>query len=166
MSKKKQQGKQFASKTPKQANGSKKKTIILAAVLIAVTAAAVAAVVIGVNMPEGLGGSQWIPDSARNASTDEAVPVQEVYGTYYSNYQGSLTFKDDNTFELWLSPGDASDGTHSGTYEVKDNTVKATFGDGTKSTFTLKRDGTQIVSVQMDYEDYKVSFKKQEAENQ
>lgn len=166
MSSKKQKGKAAAVKKSEKTGGSLKRIIIVICVLLAVAGATVAAVIIGVNQPESLGNSQWVPDSAKSASSDEAVPIEEISHTYYSNYQGSLSFKDDNTFEVWLSPGDASDGTHSGTYEVQGDTVKATYGDGTKTTFALKRDGTRISAVVMDYGEYKISFKRQEAGKQ
>ena len=91
---------------------------------VAITAAIVSIAVVFIvitarreNAKFVLRNTYWVSQSAKDASGDE-VDIHEVYNVRYSQYQGSLTFDGDNRFQLWLSPGDATDGTHSGTYEV------------------------------------------------
>lgn len=106
-----------------------------------------------------LSDTTWIPSTANNASGDE-VDIREVYRTHYSNYQGSLTFSTNGTFELWLSPGDPSDGSHTGTYVLADDKINVVFDDDTQSQFDIVTKGnTQYIVVT--YSDYDVCFIKQ-----
>lgn len=101
----------------------------------------------------------WIPALANNASGDE-VDLNEVYSAHYSNYQGSLSFSANGTFELWLSPGSPADGTHTGTYELAEKTVNVLFDDDTQSQFDIETKGdTQYIVVP--YGAYRVYFTKQ-----
>ena len=130
---------------------------IIAAVLVA---ALVVFLVIQKNQDNArheLRSSYWVSQSAKNASGDE-VDIREVYNVKYSNYQGRLEFDKDNGFELWLSPGDAADGTHSGTYEISGDTVKATFDDGSTAEFALTRRDGAIAQIDVNYGEYTVSF--------
>lgn len=109
------------------------------------------------NAKYALRSSYWASQTAKNASGDE-VDIREVYNVKYSNYQGRLEFDKDNGFELWLSPGDAADGTHSGTYEISGDTVKATFDDGSTAEFALTRRDGAIAQIDVNYGEYTVSF--------
>lgn len=103
----------------------------------------------------------WIPVSAHNASGDE-VEMIEVYQTNYTSYQGSLTFSDDGTFSLWLSPGTPDDGTHSGKYELaEDNIINVTFDEGTSTSFDIERKDDKIESIIVYYDEYEICFNKQ-----
>ena len=103
----------------------------------------------------------WVPSTANNASGDE-VEMSEVYSTNYSSYQGSLTFKDDGTFSLWLSPGTPDDGTHSGTYKLEaDNKISAQFDEGTLTTFDIVRENGNIKNIKVNYNTHEVYFTKQ-----
>lgn len=102
----------------------------------------------------------WIPSSAHNSSGDE-VELTDVYNTDHTSYQGSLTFNDDGTFSLWLSPGTPDDGTHSGTYSLTDDKVVASFDEGTVTSFDIKRKGTEIENIIVYYDEYEVYFSKQ-----
>ena len=103
----------------------------------------------------------WVPYIAHNASGDE-VEMSEVYNTNYSSYQGSLTFKDNGTFSLWLSPGTPDDGTHSGTYKLEsDNKISVKFDEGTQTTFDIVRDNGEIKNIIVNYNAYEVTFSKQ-----
>ena len=85
--------------------------------------------------------------------------MAEVYNTNYTTYKGSLSFKDDGTFSLWLTPGTAEDGTHSGKYSVSGDTITAIFDDGETTTdFKIHRKGEEIDSISLNYEDYEVYF--------
>ena len=109
--------------------------------------------------PVDLNDTIWIPSSANNASGDE-VDIREVYNSHYSNYQGSLSFASNGTFELWLKPGDPSDGTHTGTYEIAGDKINALFDDDTQSQFDIvTKGGTQCIVVT--YDGYDVYFTKQ-----
>ena len=113
------QKKTSASAKQKQTNGKKKqiKKIVIGSVAAALAVAAVVLFVIQAHRESAghaLRGTQWVSQSAKNASGDE-VDIREVYNVKYTQYQGRLTFDDADHFELWLHPGDASDGTHTGT---------------------------------------------------
>lgn len=144
---------------------SPKRLIIVIAALVLVAGGITAAIVFAANAPESVANTRWVPVSAKNASTDEAVELGEIYNVYYSNYQGYLEFKDDNTYELWMTPGDPGDGTKSGTYQMDGDKINVKFDDGTKSIFTAKRDGKTIISILVDYGEYKVTFEKEKAAN-
>ncbi len=104
----------------------------------------------------------WVPSTASNASGDE-VELAEIYDTNYTSYKGSMTFEDDGKFSLWLSPGDPTDGTHSGTYKLDDDkkSVDVTFDNGTTDTFELEYNGDEISTIIVDYNSYTVCFIKQ-----
>ena len=101
----------------------------------------------------------WVPSSADNASGDE-VDIREVYNSYYSNYQGTLSFESNGTFELWLSPGNPTDGTHTGTYELAGDKINVLFDDDTQSQFDIVTKGEKQCIV-VTYDGYKVYFTKQ-----
>lgn len=104
----------------------------------------------------------WIPVTANDASGDE-VEMSEIYNTNYTSYQGSLTFRDDNSFSIWFSPGTPDDGTHTGKYSVIDKeTISVTFDDGTETGFNIIRnDNDSINYIVVYYNDYEVYFTKQ-----
>ncbi len=145
----------------------KKKPFPLKKVIIGAVAAvaAVAAIVWFVvqahveNAKHVLRGTAWVSQSAKNASGDE-VDIHEVYNVKYSQYQGRLTFDEKDRFELWLHPGDAADGTHSGSYTVSDDKLTVTFDEGTVTDFPVKRSDDGISVIEVPYEDYIVRFVK------
>lgn len=146
----------------KQKNQSKKqlKKIIIGAAAAVLAIAAVALFVIQAHRDSAehaLRGTQWVSQSAKTASGDE-VDIRQVYNVKYSQYQGKLTFDDQNHFELWLHPGDASDGTHTGTYELKEDKLTAAFDEGTVADFSLVRSDGNVVQIDVPYDDYIVSF--------
>lgn len=139
------------------------KKIIIAAVVLCVIAAGIVLLVINAYADKAkqvLNNTNWVSQTAHNASGDE-VDVHEVYNVKYSQYQGRLTFDDKNTFELWLSPGDASDGTHSGKYELKDDKLSVTFDEGTETEFQLIRKDGEITEIDVVYDGYTVGFYKE-----
>ena len=103
---------------------------------------------------------QWISSSAVNSSGDE-VSMAEVYNTNYSSYQGTLNFKDDYTFSLWLSPGSVEDGSHTGVFEIVDDSkIDVFFYDTTYTSFYIHRENGEISSISLNYEDYEIFFTK------
>lgn len=146
---------------PKKRKSKKLPIIIVSAVLIVTIAVIIIfSVSSNANISE-LCDYAWIPTTAHNASGDE-VEMSEVYSTNYSSYQGSLTFKDDGTFSLWLSPGTPDDGTHSGTYKLEaDNKISAQFDEGTLTTFDIVRENGNIKNIKVNYNTYEVYFSKQ-----
>lgn len=161
------------SKTKKKVNAKKQakkqpfplKKLIVG---ISVSVAAIAAVVWLVvqahveNAKHVLRGTEWVSQSAKNASGDE-VDIREVYNVKYSQYRGRLSFDSDNHFELWLHPGDASDGTHSGVYELSGDKLTATFDNGVVTDFSLVRSDGEIAVIEVRYDSYVVSFVKDTA---
>lgn len=142
----------------------KKKTplslkIGLGVLAVAVIAVAVVFFVNSNSAKNEIVGVNWVSVSAKDASSDE-VDLQDIYDTNYSSYQGSLNFKSDGTFSLWLSPGAADDGTHSGKYRIEsDSKISASFDDGeTKETFSVNRSDGKIKSIFVPYGDYEVQF--------
>ena len=94
-----------------------------------------------------LTSSAWIPEGAKNASGDE-VEMSEVYNTNYSAYQGSMSFSDDGTFTLWLSPGSP-------------DKVNLSFDDGTNTSATLTQKNGKVSAVVLKYNNYEITFVKQ-----
>ena len=136
------------------------KKVIIAAAAAVVVAALVAVIVINVNADSAkhaLRGTYWVSESAVNASGDE-VDIREVYNVRYSNYQGNLHFDSEDKFELWLAPGDRSDGTHSGSCELKDNTLAVKYDNGTSDEWKLTKKDGKIVRIDLAYDSYTVSF--------
>ncbi len=153
-----------ANRAVKKKNKKKKTAAIVSSVIAACVFAVIAIVAVNVlsrSDTAELTSSAWAPEGAKNASGDE-VKMSEVYNTNYSSYQGSMSFSDDNTFSLWLSPGDPEDGTHSGKYTLSDsNKINLSFDDGTDTTATLKKKNGKISAIILNYNDYKVTFVKQ-----
>lgn len=164
MSKKSKKKKSAAKKHEPKKKSHKKTviTLIAVALVIALGACAIAFAVNRYNtsVAAQLTDTQWIPSGAKNASGDE-VEMAEVYNSKYTSYQGSLAFTDDGKFSLWLSPGQADDGTHSGTYTIADDdTINALFDEGTQTEFTINRNGNEVDSISLNYDGYEVTFQK------
>ncbi len=146
-----------------QPNSKKKfpiKPVIAAVIAAALVAALVVLIVIRTsedNAKHVLQNTAWVSQTAKTASGDE-VDIREVYNVKYSNYQGNLTFDGENGFELWLRPGDISDGTHRGTYELDGDKLKVSFEGGSDTEFILTRKNGEIVRIDVPFEDYVVSF--------
>lgn len=159
--KKKSVGKQTKKQSTKKV--SKKfsvKKLIIAICVIAVIAAVT--VFIGLkacsdSAKTALNDTEWYSASATDASGDQ-VDMGEIYQVKYSNYQGGLKFTDDNRFQFWLSPGDPADGLHSGVYELKDDKIVVIFDEGTQTEFSLVRENGEVKQIQVNYDDYKVTF--------
>lgn len=152
------------TKMPASAGKGQKKFPLAKAITAVVIVTAVAALTVFLVMKThadnarfALKNTHWISKSALNASGDE-VDVREVYNVRYSNYQGRLDFDGDNHFELWLAPGDVDDGTHTGTYELKENSVTAAFDEGTVVQFDVVRENGKIERIDVGYDDYTVCF--------
>lgn len=146
-----------------QPNSKKKfpiKPVIAAVIAAALVAALVVLIVIRTsedNAKHVLQNTAWVSQTAKTASGDE-VDIREVYNVKYSNYQGNLTFDGENGFELWLRPGDISDGTHRGTYELDGDKLKVSFEGASDTEFILTRNNGEIVRIDVPFEDYVVSF--------
>ena len=110
-----------------------------------------------------LRNTYWVSETAKTASGDE-VDVREVYNVRYTTYQGRLNFDGENGFELWLRPGDPSDGTHSGKYEIDGDKADVTFDEGTKTAFALTRTEGSITRIELNYDGYTVAFARSEPE--
>ena len=153
-----------ANKAVKKKNKKKKTTAIVSSVIAACIFAVIAIVAVNVlsqAKTAELTSSSWAPQGAKNASGDE-VEMSEVYDTNYSAYQGSMSFSDNGTFSLWLSPGDPEDGTHSGKYTLSDSDkINLTFDDGTVTSAEIKQKNGKISSIVLGYNDYKITFVKQ-----
>lgn len=158
--KKSVQKKQFNQKKPV------KKSRVIAWISAGVVVLAAIIVIVVVNIFSSVRDSQlynfgWVAASATNSSGDE-VDMGEVYKVNYSSYQGTLTFNENGTFSLWLSPGSADDGTHTGVYAfTDDSTIDVIFDDGTVTSFTVNRKSGEIDSIVINYNEYDVYFKKQ-----
>ena len=149
-----------ANRAVKKKNKKKKTTAIVTSVIAAcifIIAAIVAVNVLSPSVTAELTSSAWVPEGAKNASGDE-VEMSEVYNTNYSAYQGSMSFSDDGTFTLWLSPGSPDDGTHSGKYTVSaSDKVNLSFDDGTNTSAALTQKNGKISAVVLKYNDYENS---------
>ena len=136
------------------------KPVIAAVIAAALIAALVLLIVLRTNEDNAkhvLRSTVWVSQTAKTASGDE-VDIREVYNVKYSNYQGRLTFDDSGRFELWLSPGDAAGGDHSGTYTLKDDVISAVFDNGAAVDFGVRRKDGKVTQIDVAYEEYTVSF--------
>lgn len=153
-----------ANRAVKKKNKKKKTTAIVTSVIAAcifIIAAIVAVNVLSPSVTAELTSSAWVPEGAKNASGDE-VEMSEVYNTNYSAYQGSMSFSDDGTFTLWLSPGSPDDGTHSGKYTVSaSDKVNLSFDDGTNTSAALTQKNGKVSAVVLKYNNYEITFVKQ-----
>lgn len=142
---------------------SKLKIIIFVPVLCVVIGIIVSAVVININsdtakIKNALCNTNWIPALATDSSGDE-VDMAQIYNSNYTSYKGSLDYFDNDSFSFWMTPGASDDGTHSGRYEVADeNTVNMYFDDGTNTQFSIKYNDGQVLSVEVNYDGYKITF--------
>ena len=127
----------MAKNTKKTAVQQTKKKPRFLKIIIGTAVALVCAAAVVLLVINALRNTEWKSVSALNASGDE-VDVREVYNVRYSQYQGKLTFDSENGFELWLRPGDPSDGTHSGKYEIDGDKANVTFDEGTDTAFALR----------------------------
>lgn len=161
MAKKKTKKSTAKSKQP-QKKQSKKLPIIISIIIVAIITAATALLIVSCtsqqNRQSELCTYQWIPSTAKNASGDE-VEMSEIYNTNYTSYQGSLTFKEDGRFSLWLSPGTADDGTHTGSFKVNsDDEIEAYFDNGTNTKFRIERKDGTVNGIIINYNDYEIYF--------
>ena len=152
-----------ANRAAKKKNKKKKTTAVVFSAIAACVFIIVAIVAVNVfssSKAAELTSSVWVPQGAKNASGE--VEMSEVYNTNYSAYQGSMSFSDDGTFKLWLSPGDPDDGTHNGKYTLSDSDkITLSFDDGTNTTATVKQKNGSISAVVLKYNDYEITFVKQ-----
>lgn len=151
-----------AKSTQIQKKQSKKLPVIISCILCTIIIAATVIIIVSCSSQQSRNSElctyQWIPSTARNASGDE-VEMSEIYNTNYTSYQGSLTFNDDGRFSLWLSPGTADDGTHTGSYTVNgDDEVEACFDDGTNTIFKIERKNGSANGIIINYNDYDIYF--------
>ena len=151
---------QMAERQKIKSKKRKVRTIVVLVIVAAVIACTVTAVIL-INQhnkaANQLYDTRWVPVSAKNASEDE-VELAEVYNVKYTNYHGYLTFDKEGTFQLWMSPGSPEDGTHSGTFELDGDTIKATFDEGTKTEFYIQREDGLIKTIKLGYDEYTVYF--------
>lgn len=161
MAKKKNKKSSAKSKQTRK-NQSKKLLMIISCVLCAILIAVVTISIVSCSSQQSrndeLCAYQWIPSTAKNSSGDE-VEMSEIYNTNYTSYQGSLTFKEDGRFSLWLSPGTADDGTHTGSFNVNsDDEIEAYFDDGTNTKFRIERKNGSVNGIIINYNDYEIYF--------
>lgn len=148
---------------PAKKHFNKLKMIVFISLAILIIGIAVFVVILNTNsdtskIKKDLCKTYWTPISARNASDDE-VEIEQIYNTEYSSYKGSLEYHEDNTFSFWMSPGSPDDGTHSGKYEVADNsTVNMYFDDGTNTKFGIEYADGKVLFVEANYDNYKIKF--------
>ncbi len=136
--------------TNKKSSNGKKIAILLSIIAIAVVAVVVSVILFG-NNGYDITSKTWYSQRATTASADE-VDLQEIYNNNYSTYQGSLTFRNDNTFELWLTAGNPDDGTHKGKYSIKENKINVTFDNGEERVYTIHTDNKgNITEIEVPY---------------
>ncbi|MBQ5398757.1 MAG: hypothetical protein IIU14_04880 [Ruminococcus sp.] len=105
-------------------------------------------------------GKEWVSVEARDASNDE-VDIFEVYNVKYNNYNGRLGLNGDGSFNFWMSPGDESDGTHTGkySYDREKQRLNMEFDSGDKMTCKIKRKADNTIErIEVPYNGYTVYF--------
>lgn len=156
---KKSKKKRNTNNSAMQKSDFNRRKAIIATVIVLVLAVSVIALIFSMKVKtDDISDTDWVSSSAVNASGDE-VEMAEVYNTNYSTYKGSLSFRNDGTFSLWLTPGTVEDGTHTGKYTVDGDTISAVFDDGaTATSFYIHRKDDKIESISLNYEDYEIYF--------
>lgn len=136
------------------------KSLIIIGCVIAVAVLAVTVInIITAPTPSELENTSWKSVSAYDADGEE-VDLLEVYNNNYSEYQGSMNFKEDYAFTYWMTAGNPEDGTHSGTYTFNnDDTLTAIFDSGEEETFTIIRNEDDTIKrIETPYGDYTIWF--------
>lgn len=142
---------------------SPKKTIIITACVVLVLALGIAGAIIADRLTNvkylDFVGYTMYSQSAYNKDGKE-TDLKEIYNVRYDNYRGSLTFKEDSTFSLWMTVG-PDDGTNDGTftYSRGDDVIKGEYKSGKKIEFKIVRnkDGS-LKRIEAPYEDYTIYF--------
>lgn len=104
-------------------------------------------------------GRRFESSSGYDATGDE-IDLDAVYNVRYDNYHGSLTFKEDGTFSLWMTTG-PDDGTNDGTftYNRGDEFIYGEYNSGEKIKFKIVRgSGGMIERIEAPYKDYTIYF--------
>lgn len=162
MSKSKKKKKTTVAVNKSTVKKSSKKNVIIAVSVLAAVAVLVSVIVV-ISISEASRKAQlysysWTPFSAKNASGDEA-DMSEVYNVNYESYKGSLNFREDGTFSLWMKPGDADDGTHTGVYNIdSDKEITLIFDNGSQTKLEVTKNDNGIESFVLPYGEYAVTF--------
>lgn len=106
-------------------------------------------------------GKAFSSQSAYDSKGKE-VDLRDVYvnAERYDTYTGSLGFKEDSTFSMWMGPG-PDDGSHEGTftYNMGENVINGEFKNGNKIKFKIVRDKNGALKrIEAPYEDYTIYF--------
>ena len=163
MSKKRSKKKKSPAAGPKKKKIKVKNIVITACVIAAAAVACAVVYIIYLNTSlsdADFAGKMWRSTSAYDSSGDEA-DLKTIYNNYYRNYRGSLKLKDDGTFSFWMSVGDPTDGTHSGsyTYDRDKDIVNAVFDSGDKADFKIVRDKNKTIEhIEAPYNGYTIYF--------
>ncbi|MCH5300835.1 MAG: hypothetical protein J1E56_05890 [Ruminococcus sp.] len=163
MSKRKKKRKKSVDvKNTKRKKSYKKQIIGLVIGFLLVTAIVVVAIVFSRNPNADLIDKTWVSYKAYNSSNKE-VELSAVYNNRYTNYQGRLLFNNDGTFEIWLTVGDANDGTHKGTYTYNGEVINVQYSSGEEAEFQVSKDESGkilyiVAPYTNDYDTYSVYF--------
>lgn len=103
---------------------------------------------------------KWAPVKAEDTQTGQEESLSFIYGTAFSQYGGSLEFKNDGTFSLWIGAG-RDDGSHSGTYTFTEYGIEAVYQNGNTETFTYTIDNGAIQTVKVPQGVYTIYFEKE-----
>lgn len=99
---------------------------------------------------------EWKPVSGTN-SNDAEIDFISEFGTGYRDYGGSLTFKNDGTFALYIGISDGSD--TMGTYSFDGNSLSGQYSSGKDAHFSMSQ-SDDTVSITAVWRDYTIKFEK------
>lgn len=159
---KKKRKKSVDVKNTKRKKSYKKQIIGLVIGFLLVAAIIVVAIVFSRNPNADLIDKTWESYKAYISSNEE-VELSAVYNNRYTNYQGRLLFNNDGTFEIWLTVGDANDGTHKGIYTYNDEVINVQYSSGVEEKFQVSKDESGkilyiVAPYTNDYDTYSVYF--------
>ncbi|MBR2108381.1 MAG: hypothetical protein IJ932_00310 [Ruminococcus sp.] len=150
---------------PEKKKKSNKKTIIITVCVACAAALIVAGAIIADRLTNvkyaDFVGKAFSSQSAYDSKGKE-VDLRDVYvnAERYDTYTGSLGFKEDSTFSMWMGPG-PDDGSHDGTftYNMGDSVINGEFKNGNKIKFKIVRDKNgDIKRIEAPYGEYTIYF--------
>lgn len=102
----------------------------------------------------------WKPLMAVTVADNQEVPFQQIYGSSYSQYGGSLVIADDSSFTLSMGAA-ITQAKGTGTFTTSQNNLLVTYTDGSVDTFLYipNYQNHQVIKTQLN--DHYVYFYKE-----
>ena len=102
----------------------------------------------------------WMPLMAVSVADSQEVPFQDIYGSSYTQYGGSLVIAEDSSFKISMGAS-ILEGQSSGTFTTSQNNLLVTYADGSVDTYLYipQYQNHEVIKTQV--RDYYVYFYKE-----